>query len=295
MPPPANAKLPRNGFPRIRRACGAIRKPMLSSRTMNNPHCLSLSIDNITIEDEPSFRHVGLYADLKKVLRRQAYQFRVLPPALARWDHALFLSLTYWGEADGDVLVDRHVPADVITHIAWHRLAAQALAIPGQAPSADALFFAEAIASAFDVYLVGRLLSHAPDSDFLATQVPAMAESADAAGLSTAEFEALLASIAADPERAFEDLRELLFDAATALLACSGVDAALTVLARLDAHRFGPLLHRYELSNWLLHVRTHAKETLAPDATMRALDQRLRQEKDALEWLTTAWVVPALG
>ena len=260
-----------------------------------SPTCLALGIDAITIDDEPAFRHVGLYADLKKILRRQSYQFRILPPGLARWDHAVFLSLTYWGEADGDVLIDRHVPADVITHIAWHRLAAQALGSADHALSADGLFFGEAIASAFDVYLVGRLLPHSPDSEFLTTQVAAMAESADAAGFADADFEVLLAGIAADPERAFEDLRELLFDAATALLACSSVDAALAVLARLDRHRFGPLLHRYELSNWVLHARLYGGHALAPDLAVRQLDQQLRNEKVALDWLTTAWVVPALG
>lgn len=253
------------------------------------------SIDHITIEDEASFRHVGHYADLKKILRLQAYRFRVLPLTMARWDRAVFLGLTYWGEADGDVLVDRNVPADVITHIAWHRLAAHALTPAGTQVSADALFFGEAIASAFDVYLVGRLLHHAQDSSFLATQVPAMAESADAAGLSEDDFAALLETIAADPERAFEDLRELLFDAATALLACTGADAALAVFLALDAHRFAPLLHRYELSNWLLYARAYAADSLQPDPAVRALDRRLRDEKVALDWLTTAWVIPALG
>ena len=51
-----------------------------------------------------------------------------------------------------------------------------------------------------------------------------MAESAAAAGLSDADFEALLESVSADPDRAFEDLRELLFDATTALITCASVD-----------------------------------------------------------------------
>ncbi len=261
---------------------------------MLTPVLTARSVDQMTIDDEASFRHVSHYGDLKKILRLQAYQFRVLPRAQARWDHALFLGLTFWGETAGDVVVDAHVPADVMTHIAWHRLAAQALATADGQVSADALFFGEAIASAFDVYLVGRLLHHCPDSDFIATQVPAMAESADAAGLSPAAFAALLDGIAAAPEQAFEDLRQLLFDAATTLLACADVDAALAALPALDAHRFGPLLHRYELSNWLLYARAHAPDALAPDGAVRALDRQLRGEAVALDWLTQAWVEPAL-
>lgn len=250
------------------------------------------TLDQMTIDDEVSFRHVGLYADLKKVLRDGGYRFRVLPPALARWDHSVFLGLTFWGETAGDVMVDCHVPADVVAHIAWHRLAAGQFGGAGGAMSADALFFGEAIASAFDVYLVGRLLAHSPDSSFLASQIPAMTESADAAGLSSPDFAKMLAEIAADPERAFEDLRQLLFDAATALVVCTTPDDALGVLTRLDAHRFGALLHRYELSNWLLFARAHASTVLAPDAAVRALDRTLREHACSLDWLTEAWVVP---
>jgi len=129
-------------------------------------------IDELTVDDEPSFRPVGLYADLKEILRRSAYRFRVLPSELAgRWDRALLLNLTFWGaDAGGDVLVDRHIPADVVAHAAWHHLASGALKTePGTPPSPEALFLGEAVASAFDVYLVGRLLGPAPDSSFLET------------------------------------------------------------------------------------------------------------------------------
>ena len=256
------------------------------------------TIDELVIEDERSFRHVGLYADLKEILRRDAYRVRVLPESLAgRWDRALFLNLTFWGNAGGDVLDGDHIPADVVAHAAWHHLAARALASEAGAPlSAEALFLGEAIASAFDVYLVGRLLGHAPESSFLETQVPAMAEAAAAAGVTDEEFEAMLDGIARDPERAFEDLRALLTDATIALVTCESADAALGVLAPFDAHRFGPLLHRYELSNWVLYARAYAGAALGPDPRVREVDRALRGEKVvAIDWLTTSWVEPALA
>jgi hypothetical protein len=257
------------------------------------------TIDELVIEDEPSFRHVGLYADLKEILRRDRYRVRVLPLALAgRWDRALFLNLTYWGAGDGgDVLDGDHIPADVVAHAAWHHLAARVLgAAGGGSLSADALFLGEAIASAFDVYLVGRLLGHAPESSFLETQVPAMAEAAEGAGLSGADFEALLAGIARDPDGAFEDLRALLVDATRALVACEGADDALRALAPFDSRRFGPLLHRYELSNWVLYARAYAGGALAPDAQARAIDRALREEGTvAIDWLAEKWVAPALA
>ena len=253
------------------------------------------TIDELTIEDERSFRHVALYTDLKEVLRRAAYPFRVLPESLAgRGDRALLLNLTFWGaDAGGDVLDQDTLPADVVAHAAWHHLAAKALPVPpGGAPSVDSLFLGESIASAFDVYLVGRLLGHAPKSTFLETQVPAMADAADAAGLDEDGCEALLEGIASDPEQAFVDLRALLFDATSALFACRGVEEGCEALERFDGHRFAPLLHRYELSNWVLYGRAYGDAK--PDERARAVDGKLRSEKVPLDWLTAEWVASAL-
>ena len=259
-----------------------------------------LAIDELVIDDEHSFRHVALYADLKEVLRRAKYRFRVLPAkGPPRWDRALFLNLTFWGaRGGGDVLESDHLAADVVAHVAWHHLAASAFAggaAGDSPPSADLLFLGEAIASAFDVYLVGRLLGHAPESSFLETQVPAMADAADAAGLSEAGFEALLEDIARDPDLAFEDLRQLLTDATRALTSCAGADDALVALSSFDGHRFAALLHRYELSNWVLYARAHASAALGPDPRVRAFDRALRAEKTPLDWLASAWIAPAIG
>jgi hypothetical protein len=255
----------------------------------------TLTIDLVTIEDERSFRHVGLYADLKAILVRDGYRVRVLPDALAgRWDRALFLNLTFWGAGDGgDILEGAELPADVLAHAAWHHLAARAF---GESPSAEALFFGEAIASAFDVYLVGRLLGHSPDSTFLLTQVPQMAEATEAAGLPDDAFEAMMDAIARDPERAFEDLRALLVDATRALVACRTADDALVALAALDGHSFAPLLHRYELSNWVLYARAYASASLGPDPKVREVDRALRDAGNgSIEWLAKNWVTPRLA
>jgi hypothetical protein len=253
-----------------------------------------LGLDDLTIEDEKSFRHISLYADLKEVLRRAHYQLRTLPESAASWDRALFLNLTFWGAAEGgDVLVDANVPADVVAHVAWHYLASKALSVPGEKrPSVDALFLGEAIASAFDLYLVGRALGHAPSSTFLASQVDAMAETASSSGLGEDAFEALLEGVAADPEEAFARLRELLSDASSTLFACSDAGAALGALAELEAHRFGPLLYRYELANWVLYARAYGDPE--PSAAVRAVERSIREAKDPLAWLEEHWVRPAL-
>jgi hypothetical protein len=104
--------------------------------------------------------------------------------------------------------------------------------------------------------------------------------------------------VSAEPEKAFEELRELLFDAATGLVGVADIEAAAGVLAPLEAHRFHDLLHHYELSNWILAARAEGAgraEWLAPDPVVRALDAELRGAKDALALLHERWVLPALG
>jgi hypothetical protein len=249
----------------------------------------ALELDALTIDDEAAFAGLPLYPQLREVLRRDRYRFRVLPGRGGRWDRALFLNLTFWGGDGGDVLPEARVPADVVTHAAWHHLAARAFRRRG-ALSVEALFLGEAIASAFDAYMVGTLLSRRTRSTFLDTQVPAMSESASAAGLSARGFEKLLQAMAARPERAFEDLRALLFDVTRELHATSDASAGHAVLEKRRAHRFAPLLHRYELSNWVLWARAWAAKRTAPDRAVRNVDRVLRGSPDAVRWLATEWL-----
>lgn len=262
---------------------------------MPKPTLERCTIDELTIEDKASFRGVGLYADLEEVLRRDEYAFRVLPDTgVLRWDRALFLNLSYWAAAEGgDVLTEAAIPADVVAHVAWHHLVGKQLLAGKERPPVSALFLGEAIASAFDLYLVGRLLGHAPSSSFLETQVSAMAETADAAGLPENDFEKMLEEVAADPEAAFASLRQLLVDATTTLANAKSMEEALATLASFDAHRFGALLHRYELSNWLLYARAYGDP--APDAKTNAMEEALREAKDPLQWLADNLVTPALA
>jgi len=256
-----------------------------------------VKLDDLVIDDRPALAGVAIYGRLEAFVRRSAHRFLV-PPAGADlgWDRALFLNLTYWSaEGGADVLPDDHIPADVVAHVGWHELTTAELPrqAPG-APSASALFFAESIASAFDLYLVGRLLPRVPESDFITTQVPQMAECAEAAGLSEAGFTALLEQVAREPERAFEDLRALLYDAAGALFACPTAPAAQEALEAFAAHRFAPLLHHYQLSNWILYARAYGDRGRGPDPLVTELDRTLKQAPVSLDWLDVNWLEPAL-
>jgi hypothetical protein len=265
----------------------------------------TVSLDELTIDDEHAVAHVALYDRLKQALRRSGHRFRIPAPGTrVSWDRALFLNLTYWGDEDGaDVLCDDHIPADVVAHVAWHCVVSRQLAArPGvfgvlpsnpptaPPPTAAALFFAESIASAFDLYLVGRLIANAPDADFIATQVPIMSDCAQEAGLSESAFTALLQEVSREPERAFEDMRVLLLDAATALYPCRGAAEAQAVLEGFSGHRFLALLHHFQLSNWILYARAYAARPSGPDLTVTEVDAALRRAPISLDWLDERWI-----
>ena len=250
-----------------------------------------VTLDDLTIDDRSAFEGVALYGRLERILRRSAHRFRIPEQGqTVSWDRALFLNLTYWNDAEeADVLCDDHIPTDVVAHVGWHKVVSGELArrraAPGGPPSAAALFLAESIASAFDLYLLGRLVPRAPECDFVTTQVPLIAECAGEAGLSEAGFSALLEEVVRQPEQAFEDLRALLFDAATELLACPGVTEAQAVLEGFADRRFAPLLHHYQLSNWILYARAYAPRPLGADAVAMELERALREAPVSLDWL----------
>jgi hypothetical protein len=257
----------------------------------------SVSLDELTILDEADFAHVAAYAQLKRALRSSDCQFRIpaTPSAQLSWDRAVFLNLTFWSaDEGGDVLCDDNISADVIAHVAWHHVCATQLGkLVGSTPkkpSPSALFFGEAIASAFDVYLVGRLIENVPDSDFLQTQLPIMSEAAQEAGLSEDEFAALVSSMSEDPERAFEDLRALLFDVTRALFTCNNPSDAQLVIERFADHRFASLLHHFQLSNWLLYAHAYGADHPEQERAVLELDATLRAAPVALDWLMKQWV-----
>ena len=247
----------------------------------------TLTLDELDIRDAKALRSVPLYARLRDLLRRDAFRFTIAPPGRG-WQRVLFMNLTYWNAADpNDLLEEAAIDADVVCHVAWHHAARKALA--DRPLSADVLFLGESVASAFDLYLVGRIIGRVRGSSFLQTQVPAMAAVAEDAGLEAADFQALMEAVAANPERAFEDLRQLLFDAVSGLVTAQTAQEADALLEGFAGHRFAPLLHHYELASWVLFARAYA--SLTPDPALRAFDAELRAAPSSLDLLCARWAV----
>jgi len=253
----------------------------------------TVSLDELTIDDEAAFASIPLYPRLKAVLAGAGHRFYLPAPGTpGSWDRALFLNLTFWnGDEGSDVLVDQHLAADVVTHIAWHHVVGQRVTrAGGGARSALAMLFSESIASAFDLHMLGRLWREAPGAEFVTTQVPILSEAAQEAGMTDDEFATLMTELSEDPDRAFEDLRQLLFDAGSALHSCRDVVQAQAQLERFAGHRFAALLHHYQLSNWILYARAYAVAAPAVDEVVRGFDTTLRQAPASLAWLAENWL-----
>lgn len=243
-------------------------------------------VTDLDVDGEDHLTHVAVYASLRRWLVAREARFAILAGALAPEDDARLLNLAFWqpsGEgAVAEILPEPFLTADQLAHNAWHQALAHHLGPAASAPRG--LLFIESVASAFDIYLVGRLLGHHPDAEVLVSQVPAMRSAAEAAGLDDEGFEALLAAAHDDPEASFEELRALLYDTSCALLAASNPDDAALALAAVKERPLAPLLHHYELPTWLLYARAYGDRD-ADEGPVTALDQGLREAEDPIAWL----------
>ncbi len=247
-----------------------------------------VKLRELAIDDEADFRHVGLYPDLKAVMAGEGVHFGVLDGPCAGPSDAQLLNLAFWQPGDvAEVLSEPVIAADQVMHSAWHALAFEALAEAGA--SALGLLLAESIASAFDIYLVGRLIGHAPEAQFLQTQVPAMRDAAEDANMADDAFEALLQRAAEQPEACFSQLQSLLFRVASELLQSPDIDRAHTVLQAHHSEPFAPLLHHYELVSWVLYARCYGSGSSDKVAQTWAA---MRSAQCTLTWLSDTWLTP---
>jgi hypothetical protein len=75
------------------------------------------------------------------------------------------------------------------------------------------------------------------------------------------------------------------------------LDEAATRLAALSGRRFYPILHHYELSNWILHVRARAggPAAVGADAAVRAADRPRGADAPAAASSTMEFHSPQVG
>jgi hypothetical protein len=70
------------------------------------------------------------------------------------------------------------------------------------------------------------------------------------------------------------------------------VPQAQAALEGFADHRFAPLLHHYQLSNWILYARAYAQTPVA-DGVAIEVDRTLREAPVSLDWLDRHFIEPA--
>lgn len=246
-----------------------------------------LSLDEVEVVDLDLYRHVAEVEWLLTFARERGLTFATVDPDGPAEDEARVLNLAFWRPGDvAEILDEPYLTADQLAHNTWHAAAERALG--PAARTAPGLLLAEAVASAFDVYLVGRLIGHHPDAPMLESQVPAMRDSATAAGLDEDEIEAMLTRFVDAPEASFGALWSLLYDVGLALAEAKDAEAAAEVLHRHRDAPLGALLHHYELPTWVLFARAYAD---AGDASsVASVVTALREAGDPVRWLCESWL-----
>ena len=245
-----------------------------------------ISPADLVVDDEQSFETLAEYRALKSALLRSECPFLVTSEADGEQSSRL-LNLAYWDPAEFlEVLPEAALSADQFAHNALHYCGHRALG--AAACSVEGILFVESIASAADIYWLGRLLTEDPYAGFLESQVPAMSEAAESAGVAADEFAGLLQAAAADPSAAFGALRRTLFDTAIALVNATSVDEADEVLRAEAEQPWSALRHHYALSNWVLFARINGDKGAENDA-VRSADKRLRESEDPMTDLASMW------
>ena len=165
----------------------------------------SVPVSELTIVDEQSFETLALYRALRTRMDEAEPVFLITDPNGDEGERARLLNLGFWDPSSFmEVLTEPVITADQLAHNALHHCGYGALG--DAARSLEGLLLVESIASAMDIYWLGRLLAEAPYAEFLESQVPAISEAASGAGASSGSS-LIYCNWLENPPKAFGDLR----------------------------------------------------------------------------------------
>lgn len=191
---------------------------------------------------------IPLLEPAKTLLKRKNVQAAVLEGQVGR---ARLVNLLAWDPSDHlEYLDNNSIEADQVLHFAMHQLAEHTW---GSARAVD-LITAEALASAVDIYLLGKLAEAGEEPGFLI-------DTLDSWGFFYEQYadedrlKQLLQNMIDDPFASFQRLTRFLIKATLPLLRLNDGTALSKHLAECEAEDFYPLLHHYNVTNWVLAVR----------------------------------------
>ncbi len=220
-----------------------------------------LDWSELVIEDEADYRAAGLGRLLALscgFLERAGVRFGVMPEGRGT---ARLASLLSWQVAERLELLDEAcVASDQLVHFALHQMVDRRLGHDDP----YAVLLAETIASASDLYLLGKLAATDREPAFLVDTMESFSAWFELYAGDPDDLERLLASTVADPYAAMRSLCRYLLAATAPLLYPRDERSVTDTLTKAARDRAYPLLHHYNTTNWVLSIRARYPRPAAP-------------------------------
>jgi len=190
---------------------------------------------------------ISLLPQARAILAANRTRAVIVPRAgLAR-----LLNLVHWDVATHlEYLDERAVYADQLCHFAAHQL------IDALLGSRDpyALLFAEAFASALDFYLLGKLIQAGEETGFLIETIESFTTYYELYD-SEDQLELVLTRTGEAPFTLMAEVADYLFQCAILLMSKADPGEIMQALGWLAEGPLYPLVHHYNVSNWVLAIR----------------------------------------
>ena len=204
-----------------------------------------VTLEEMAVVEEDAFRRAGL--DLLGHSRRMLKDLRIARVPEGR-GIARLVNLLQWDVGEHMEYLDGEVvAADQVVHFAMHHIWDQKLGSDHPLK----MLFAECMASASDIYLVGKLSHAGEETDFLADTLESFGSYFEMYS-SEEELEELVIQVVEEPFETMIEAARYLFELGSCLLE-QVIDMDKLIL--FQDHLFYPLAHHYNISNWVLTIR----------------------------------------
>lgn len=236
-----------------------------------------LSIDRLPIVETDNYRRadIRLLECSIELLRAHRVAFVAMENGngLAR-----LVNLLFWRAGERREYVDGSaLYADQVIHLALHQLVDTLVSRSHPRGS----LFAECLASASDVYLLGKLMGGGEETDFLRDTLASFGTYYEMYAHGEGDLERIIRQLRDDPFAAMTGLASFLEFFCLTLLESDTGEEARQKLLPLTTHRFYPLVHHYHTANWVLSLRNRFTGAAPPPADLERLRARIQDGEEA--------------
>ena len=207
---------------------------------------LELTLVEMEIYEADAFREADIvlldYA--KKILH--GHRFLCFPESKGI---ARLINLVHWDvDARREYVDGTGIHADQVIHLAVHHV----LSHLSGSDTPHAMLFAECLASATDLYLVGKLARVGHETDFVRDTLESFGMYYDMYAGDENAMETLITSLVDAPFQAMVRAADYLYRFGGRLL---NPTVEYVPLRDMESHYYYPLTHHYNMANWMLTIR----------------------------------------